>query len=96
MRPRNVDRLFDDRRCLWRQAVPIEISGIERIFTRREYRGRGIASALIGRNLRVLRARGMTEAALSTDSDNPSGALDLYERHGFRRDRVEVGWERPV
>jgi GNAT superfamily N-acetyltransferase len=68
----------------------------ERIFTRREYRGRGIASALIGRNLRALRARGMTEAALSTDSDNPSGALDLYERHGFRRDRVEVGWERPV
>jgi len=68
----------------------------ERIFTRPEYRGRGIASALIGRNLRALRARGMTEAALSTDSDNPNGALALYERHGFRRDRVEVGWERPV
>ena len=36
------------------------------------------------------------EVELSTDSDNPNGALDLYERHGFRRGRVEVGWERPV
>jgi GNAT superfamily N-acetyltransferase len=66
----------------------------ERIFTRREYRGRRIASALIGRSLRALAARGMTEAALSTDSDSPNGALGLYERHGFVPDRVEIGWER--
>jgi mycothiol synthase len=68
----------------------------ERIFTRREYRGRGIASALIGRSLRALAALGMTEAALSTDSDSPNGALGLYERHGFVRDRSEIGWERPA
>jgi mycothiol synthase len=58
----------------------------EQIFTRRPWRGRGIASALIGRNLRVLRERGMTEAGLSVDTGNPSGALRLYERHGFRED----------
>ena len=68
----------------------------ERIFTRREYRGRRIASALIGRSLRAFAAAGMTEAALSTDSDSPNGALGLYERHGFLRDRVEIGWERPA
>jgi ribosomal protein S18 acetylase RimI-like enzyme len=33
----------------------------------------------------------MTEAALSVDTENPSGALSLYERHGFREhDRVVI------
>lgn len=58
----------------------------EQIFTRRAWRGRGIASALIGRNLRILRERGMTEAGLSVDTENPTGALRLYERHGFREE----------
>ena len=31
MRPRNVDRLFDHRRCLWREAIPIELSGIDEL-----------------------------------------------------------------
>jgi ribosomal protein S18 acetylase RimI-like enzyme len=63
----------------------------EGIFTLREWRGRGIASALIARNLRLLRDRGMTEAALSVDTENPSGALGLYERHGFREhDRLII------
>ncbi|MEA2547843.1 MAG: mycothiol synthase [Chloroflexota bacterium] len=63
----------------------------EGIFTVREWRGRGIASALIGRNLRLLRERGMTEAALSVDTENPTGALDLYQRHGFREhDRLII------
>ena len=63
----------------------------EGIFTIREWRGRGVASALIGRNLRLLRERGMAEAALSVDTENPSGALGLYERHGFREhDRLII------
>lgn len=56
----------------------------EGIFTIREYRGRGVAGALIYRNMALLQARGLTEAALSVDTENPSGALGLYERHGFR------------
>jgi mycothiol synthase len=63
----------------------------EGIFTIREWRGRGVASALIGRNLRLLRERGMAEAALSVDTENPSHALGLYERHGFReQDRLII------
>lgn len=58
----------------------------EGIFTVREWRGRGVASAMIARSLRFLRDRGMTEAALSVDTENPSSALTLYERHGFRED----------
>jgi ribosomal protein S18 acetylase RimI-like enzyme len=56
----------------------------EGIFTLRDWRGRGVASALIGQNLRLLQARGLTEAALTVDTENPTGALGLYERHGFR------------
>jgi ribosomal protein S18 acetylase RimI-like enzyme len=55
----------------------------EGIFTIRDWRGRGVASALIARNLQLLKARGLTEAALSVDTENPTGALGLYERHGF-------------
>lgn len=63
----------------------------EGIFTVREWRNRGVASSLIARNLALLKARGMTESALSVDTENPTGALGLYERHGFREaDRVIV------
>jgi mycothiol synthase len=62
--------------------------GIERgwlgsVFTRRPWRGRGLARALIGRSLELLRDRGMTSAALGVDADNPTGALGLYEAAGF-------------
>jgi ribosomal protein S18 acetylase RimI-like enzyme len=63
----------------------------EGIFTIREWRGRGVASALIAQNLRLLQSRGLTEAALSVDTENPTGALGLYERHGFREsDRMLI------
>ena len=68
----------------------------EGIWVRRPWRGRGIASALIARNLHELKRRGMTEAALSVDADNPSGALRLYEKHGFRRDHTEIVYARPI
>jgi mycothiol synthase len=68
----------------------------ECIFTRRPWRGRGIATALIGRNLRLLAERGMTEAALSVDAANPSGALALYERAGFERRRTDLVYQRAI
>jgi mycothiol synthase len=68
----------------------------EAIFTRRPWRRRGVASALIGRNLRLLAERGMTEAALGVDAENPTGALAVYERAGFVRDRTDLFYQRPV
>ncbi|HEX2756776.1 MAG TPA: GNAT family N-acetyltransferase [Candidatus Limnocylindrales bacterium] len=63
----------------------------EGIFTVRDWRGRGVAGALIARNLHLLRERGMVEAALSVDTENPSGALGLYQQHGFREhDRLII------
>ena len=68
----------------------------ENIFTRRPWRGRGIASALAARNLHLLRERGMTEAALQVDTQNPNGALALYERLGFREHDQTHVYRRPA
>lgn len=56
---------------------------LDSVFTRREWRHRGIARALIVRSLHLLKERGMTTAVLGVDAENPSGALGLYERVGF-------------
>lgn len=56
---------------------------LDSVFTRRPWRGRGLARALIGRSLTLLRSRGMTSAALGVDADNPTGALGLYQAAGF-------------
>ena len=76
---------------IWNEIFPEENAdlGIQRgwlgsVFTRRPWRGRGLARALIGRSLELLRDRGMTSAALGVDADNPTGALGLYEAAGFR------------
>ena len=62
----------------------------ENICVRRPWRKRGLARALIAENLRELRARGMTEAALGVDTENPTGALRVYESMGFRAVKREV------
>ena len=53
------------------------------VFVRRRWRRRGLAAALVGRSLVLLRERGMTSAWLGVDADNPTGALGVYERAGF-------------
>jgi GNAT superfamily N-acetyltransferase len=68
----------------------------EYIWTLRPWRRRGLASALIAANLRLLRERGMTEAGLMVDTENPSGALHVYERMGFEVGSTEVLYRRPV
>ena len=67
----------------------------ENICVRRPWRKQGVASALIAANLRELKARGMTEAALGVDTENPTGALGVYERMGFRPVRREAAYGKP-
>ena len=56
----------------------------EDISTHREYRGQGIARALINASLLELRGRGFIEAALGVHVENPHGAFRLYEGLGYR------------
>jgi mycothiol synthase len=56
---------------------------LDHVSVRRQWRGRGVASALIARSLAILRDRGMAVARLGVDAGNPTGALGVYERLGF-------------
>jgi len=68
----------------------------EDISTRRPYRRRGLARALLVMSLHALKERGMQEAALSVHTENPLGALDLYESVGFRRTLLSTIYRRPL
>lgn len=54
------------------------------IFTRRPWRKRGLARALLLRSLEMFKKMGMNEAMLGVDTQNPNGAFDLYEKCGFK------------
>ena len=69
---------------------------LDSVFVRRPWRGRGLASALVGRSLALLRERGMTSAWLGVDADNPNGALHLYEKHRFAVDMRSAGYRKPM
>jgi GNAT superfamily N-acetyltransferase len=56
----------------------------------RAARGRGIASALIGRSLTGGRDDGCNVATLRADAESPTGVLSLYERMGFTRQSTSV------
>ncbi len=51
--------------------------------TRRSWRKRGVASALLCEAMRAFQAQGLDYATLGVDTQNPSGALGLYEGLGF-------------
>jgi ribosomal protein S18 acetylase RimI-like enzyme len=51
----------------------------------RSHRGRGVAAALLLESMRRFRESGMAAAGLEVDAANPSGALHLYEKLGYRR-----------
>jgi mycothiol synthase len=56
---------------------------IAKVGVRRELRGRGLAGVLLREVLRRARDAGFDESALDVDSENPTGALGVYERAGF-------------
>ncbi|MEM9748050.1 MAG: N-acetyltransferase [Actinomycetota bacterium] len=68
----------------------------EYISTHPDYRNRGIAKALLARALVAIRDRGMTEAVLGVDTNNPGGAFQLYQGLGFEVQSYEAVYKRPV
>ncbi|MGH3588038.1 MAG: GNAT family N-acetyltransferase, partial [Pseudonocardia sp.] len=62
---------------------------VGKVGTRREYRGRGLASYLLRHALVAYKEAGYDESSLDVDSENPTGALGIYERAGFV---VESRW----
>ncbi len=68
----------------------------EEISVRRPWRKKGLARALLARSFKVLKDLGMTEAALSVDAENISGALRLYESMGFRTVKRHATYRKPL
>jgi mycothiol synthase len=77
------------------EALGLRRGWLSSVFTRRQWRRRGVARALIARSLELHRERGMAAASLGVDADNPSGALGLYEGLGFQVDYRSTAWRRP-
>ena len=56
---------------------------VAKVGTTPGHRRRGLASALLARSLELYREHEFDRSALDVDSENPSGALGVYERAGF-------------
>jgi mycothiol synthase len=69
---------------------------IGQVGTRRAWRKRGLASALICESMRRFKAAGYDAVTLGVDAANPTGALGLYERLGFVVVKRFVVYSKPV
>ena len=61
----------------------VETGWLGSVSVRRPWRKRGVGAAVITASLRTFKERGMAEARLGVDAENPTGALALYKRLGF-------------
>ncbi len=68
----------------------------EAICVRRAWRGRGVAKALITESMKMHKALGMTETAHGVDTQNPTGALQLYEGLGYRSRKTHYTLRKPL
>ena len=59
----------------------------------REWRKRGIATALLTRSMSAMRAGGAEAAMIGVDSDSPSGAQHLYSSVGFVTKTTGTTWQ---
>jgi mycothiol synthase len=78
------------------EALGVKRGWLHSVFTRRQWRKRGLANALIVRSLSMIKERGMDTGILGVDADNPTGALGLYERNGFEVFERSMAWRRPL
>jgi len=68
----------------------------EYVYVGEEFRGIGLAKALMARSLRVLKDIGMEEATLGTEVENPHDAMRIYEGMGFRLVKQFTWYQKPV
>ena len=74
----------------------IEAGDIFTIGVLKKYRRRGIGARLMLHALETLKAKGMTKATLGVDDHNPTKAMRLYEKVGFRVKKKDLVFKREV
>lgn len=70
--------------CELERAGSPGLGWLETLAVRRSWRRRGLGRALLFHSFRELRRLGRTAVGLSVDSENPTGAVRLYESVGMR------------
>jgi len=68
----------------------------EHIYVRPQWRGRGLATALIAHSFQVLKAQGATDVELGVDVENESAAFRLYECLGYRTFCVDTWYRKKM
>lgn len=68
----------------------------ENISTLKPWRHQGIARALIVRSMHMHKTKGMTEVGLGVDTNNPNGALKLYQGLGYQQDKTLIIYRKPM
>lgn len=68
----------------------------ESICVRRPWRRQGLARALLTRSLQAFKEMDMDEAALGVDTQNVTGALNLYQSVGFKVSKCSTQFRKPL
>ena len=63
---------------------------------RPSWRGRGLAKALLLHSFREFHRRGQRRVGLGVDSENTTGATQLYESVGMSVDQEQIVWEKAL
>jgi mycothiol synthase len=69
---------------------------VEVLGVRRPWRKRGVATALLCASMHAFKAEGLQHAMLGVDTENPSGALRVYEGVGFKPVKRYVQFEKRI
>jgi len=65
---------------------------IDSLGTLREWRRKGVATALMQRSFQAFSDAGFTHAILGVDTENSTGAAQLYSNVGFVTERTEIAY----
>ena len=65
---------------------------IETLGTLRKWRKKGVATALMQKSFQAFNEAGFTHAILEVDTENPTGAAELYSNVGFASERTAVAY----
>jgi len=60
------------------------------------HRRRGIGARLMIEGMKLLKTKGMTEAMLGVDDQNPTKAIKLYEKLGFQTIRKDIAYQKSI
>jgi mycothiol synthase len=74
----------------------VRVGDIFTIGVLKKYRRKGIGARLILDACAAFKAKGMTKAALGVDDRNPTKAMGLYEKAGFKVKKKDIILEREV